>query len=806
MRDTPHVHVHVCPSPCGTGKHESSVLEDQVGGLGHEEESNATSTSHVSGTCQQQHQQQQQQHLRQQRPPLPLHAMCLASMSTSAADNTSNGNGSNNKDNSNNKNNKASSGGQDQPFLMSDIVIRTKNNERVDPEVLNEARAVLRIRPGFTYVGQDVEDDVSRVFSTGHFNRVSPELESTQDGLRLTINVEPNAPVSRIALAGCRNLPTNVIEEALSKVGYEFGKPLNYSRTTGLIRELNQYYETKGMFGNTVQVDHDPQTGVVNLYQQEVDIGRISVRLVKPSPPEDAAKDVKDDKKKDDKAVDKPKRKSPWRFLKWLSGNTKEEIVFREAPRKSGQAYSLHGVRRDIEQMMATGLFNDVNLLPTPGDDDRTVDITYNVQEKKSTRTFTAGWGLTSQGPTSGGFPGLMGSGSLTEKNLFGLGQRVTTSVEVGQNDRVLAFNYLDPWILGDPHRTSRTINAQMTNLPLSSTHAKRSQESRDGDESAIEGVSEGREESQGASAQAQLRVKRAGAHWEYGRPITPDCYATAGLAWQSLAIQDEATGERIAEDAYGCPLTLTPKGRDQSVHLQSRITYMRRPAHDTILVSEPEKSTTPSSDLVVRALRSMLGPNEMAVNIEQALPVSLATTQLQRLKPASGAGSSIVPADGGDEPEKLLLYTRVKANVRKTIPLVPSAGIRVDLYGKCGHTHGDLSPTEAYPVGGGLSVRGYDEGGVATARTFASGTAELSFPLLQSPGLEGVLFVDAGTDCGSSRLVPGTPGIVRGKPGHAMGKGVAARIDSPLGQVTWSLAWNDSGKTRSHLNVGHRF
>ena len=42
----------------------------------------------------------------------------------------------------------------------------------------------------------------------------------------------------------------------------------------------------------------------------------------------------------------------------------------------------------------------------------------------------------------------------------------------------------------------------------------------------------------------------------------------------------------------------------------------------------------------------------------------------------------------------------------------------------------GDLPPTEAFPIGGTNSVRGYAEGAVGSARHFATGHSELRFPV----------------------------------------------------------------------------
>ena len=46
------------------------------------------------------------------------------------------------------------------------------------------------------------------------------------------------------------------------------------------------------------------------------------------------------------------------------------------------------------------------------------------------------------------------------------------------------------------------------------------------------------------------------------------------------------------------------------------------------------------------------------------------------------------------------------------------------------GMIFGDLPPTEAFPIGGTNSVRGYAEGAVGSARHFATGHSEFRFPV----------------------------------------------------------------------------
>ena len=60
-------------------------------------------------------------------------------------------------------------------------------------EALEEvARGALSVKPNFAYTLREVQEDVERVFATGYFATCTPEAEDTRDGVRLTINLEPN--------------------------------------------------------------------------------------------------------------------------------------------------------------------------------------------------------------------------------------------------------------------------------------------------------------------------------------------------------------------------------------------------------------------------------------------------------------------------------------------------------------------------------------------------------------------------------------------------------------------------------------
>lgn len=116
----------------------------------------------------------------------------------------------------------------------------------------------------------------------------------------------------------------------------------------------------------------------------------------------------------------------------------------------------------------------------------------------------------------------------------------------------------------------------------------------------------------------------------------------------------------------------------------------------------------------------------------------------------------------------------------------------------------GKFSPADAFNLGGLNSVRGYDNGKVASARSYGLASVEYRFPILKSVG--GVIFTDLATDFGSSGSVLGEPGVKRGKPGSGFGYGVGLRVRSPFGLLRGDLGINDEGDVRFEITTGQRF
>lgn len=87
------------------------------------------------------------------------------------------------------------------------------------------------------------------------------------------------------------------------------------------------------------------------------------------------------------------------------------------------------------------GLYEDVSLEPSThlaGPEDASgpakVDLTLKLIERK-TGGLSMGGGISSQAYGEGGAPGFIGNIAYSERNLFGLNQKLTLSAEIGQNE-----------------------------------------------------------------------------------------------------------------------------------------------------------------------------------------------------------------------------------------------------------------------------------------------------------------------------------------------------------------------------------
>lgn len=246
--------------------------------------------------------------------------------------------------------------------------------------------------------------------------------------------------------------------------------------------------------------------------------------------------------------------------------------------------------------------------------------------------------------------------------------------------------------------------------------------------------------------------IRRQGAGVTFSRNLAPKLRASLGLQQQFVDIRNqvpenqlafnEATGDNYTSLRFG----LVNDNRDSTERTTSGSVFRF------------------SSDQSVAVLANGITNNRLETSYSRYLPV------------AFGA----FPNRNEDTQEVLALDVRL------------------------GTVIGSLAPYDAFLLGGGNSVRGWDEGTIGASRSYALATAEYRFPVFNAVG--GVVFADYGTSLGSNSGVIGDPTARLGRPGSGLGVGVGVRIQSPVGSLRIDYGFRNFSTGQFHFNIGERF
>lgn len=128
-----------------------------------------------------------------------------------------------------------------------------------------------------------------------------------------------------------------------------------------------------------------------------------------------------------------------------VTGNTKtrDEVVRREMRQIEGSWYAADKVNRSRERVNRLGYFSDVNVeTPAVAGTTDQVDMNINVTEKP-TGSVMAGVGFSST-------EGLILSGSISQANIFGSGNHLSTQFNTGKINTVYSLSYTNPYYTDD--------------------------------------------------------------------------------------------------------------------------------------------------------------------------------------------------------------------------------------------------------------------------------------------------------------------------------------------------------------------
>ncbi|MEO0685446.1 MAG: BamA/TamA family outer membrane protein, partial [Cyanobacteria bacterium J06649_11] len=432
-----------------------------------------------------------------------------------------------------------------------------------------------------------------------------------------------------------------------------------------------------------------------------------------------------------------------------VKGRTRPYIVQREIQLKPGNVFNRNTVQRDLQRVFGLGLFEDVNVALDPGEDPSKVDVIVNVVERNS-GSIAAGAGISSAS-------GLFGTISYQEQNLNGRNQDLGAELQVGARELLFDLRFTDPWIAGDPFRTSYTVNAfRRRSISLIF----------DGDDEEIE-TFDLADPSGNDDARDRPRVVRTGGGVNFTRPLNKNPYkksewvASAGLQYQRVNITD-GDGDTRPRGAIFNGSTIA----SQEIELSES----RTGEDDLFLVklgASRDKRNNPLQPTKGSFLR---------LGVDQSVPIGQGTIAMTKLR---GSYSQYIPVN----------FTNFSKGP-ETLAFNFQAGTVL----------GDLPPYEAFSLGGSNSVRGYDEGGLSSGRSYVEASVEYRFPLFSV--LSGALFVDVGSDLGTTT----EPAELLNKNGTGVGYGLGVRVQSPLGPIRIDYGLNDDGDSRINFGIGERF
>ncbi|MBI5936836.1 MAG: outer membrane protein assembly factor BamA [Betaproteobacteria bacterium] len=128
-----------------------------------------------------------------------------------------------------------------------------------------------------------------------------------------------------------------------------------------------------------------------------------------------------------------------------VAGNnkTQDQVIRREMRQQEGGAYAADKITRSRERIERLGYFSEVNLETpaVPGTTDQ-VDVNVSVTEK-STGNILLGAGFSST-------EGIVLSGSVSQNNLFGTGNKLSVQLNSGSVNTVYALSFTNPYFTPD--------------------------------------------------------------------------------------------------------------------------------------------------------------------------------------------------------------------------------------------------------------------------------------------------------------------------------------------------------------------
>jgi outer membrane protein insertion porin family len=634
----------------------------------------------------------------------------------------------------------------EETVLISEIIIEGWQNHPEGRKLELAAYDSMSIKPGSIVDNRILNQDLNAIYASGWFSGVKIKSQDGPLGVRLIVNVVPNPILKKVELKPINSVISNeYIDDIFNNF---YGTTLNLNELQNKIEIIKKRYEEKGYSLARINgPDRISENGVVTLKVSEGIISDVKIRF-----PDSDGEFVIDGK---------PRK-----------GKTKDWVIKRELKTQPGSIFNRKILEADIGRLYATSLFDDVKVSLGPDNLNPGQVIIFLDLSEQRTGSLTGGLGYSNSS-------GIFATIGLQETNALGRSWSTNLNLNFGEYSTTYNFSLNDPWIKGDKHKTSFR-----TNIFLSRDYPQEFKSEKNGRIYAVDDTN-----TSSSDTFSSIVLEKTGGGFSFSRPLNGgDPFRVA--KWRFLAGMNFKKVKMIDGDGNKKPYGDT--------------TPTTGNINDIICIGfTPNDGSCPEENTLVSVIASTSRGNlNNSINPTSGNKFSFATEQFISMGKNSPTFNRMKASYSFFIPTKLINLTKACKSIDSTSEDCPQAfGFQF----KAGTILGELPPYEAFCMGGTSSVRGWGSCDLAVSKSFVEGTAEFRFPVWKM--ISGALFVDAGSDLGSQKEVPGKPGKLLQKSGSGFSLGGGVGVKTPIGPLRLDVASKDlSGDWRYTLGVGWKF
>jgi len=630
--------------------------------------------------------------------------------------------------------------------LISEIIIEGWENHPEGRKLELAAYDSMSIKPGSIVNNQILNQDLNAIYASGWFSGVKIKSQDGPLGVRLIVNVVPNPILKKVEFKQKDSVISNEFLDDIFNNYY--GKTLNLNELQNKIKQIKKRYENEGYSLARINgPERISEDGIVILNVAEGIISDIKLRF----PGSDG-----------EPFIDGKPRK----------GKTKDWVIKREMKTQPGTKFNRKILESDIKRLYATSLFDDVKVSLGPDRSNPGQVIIFLDLTEQKTGSLTGGLGYSSSS-------GIFATIGLQETNTFGRAWSTNLNLNFGEYSTTYNFSLSDPWIKGDKYKTSFR-----TNVFLSRDYP---QEFKSEDNGRIYAVDD--KNTSTSDTFSSIVLEKTGGGFSFSRPLNGgDPFKAA--KWRVLAGMNFKKVKMIDGGGNKKPYgDMTPTSGN---------------INDIICIGfTSNDGTCPEENTLVSVIASTSRNNlNNSANPTSGNKFTFGTEQFVSMGEKSPTFNRMKASYSFFIPTKLINFTRACKSSDATSEDCPQA---IGFQFKTGTIIGELPPYEAFCMGGTSSVRGWSSCDLAVSKSFIEGTVEYRFPIWRM--ISGALFVDAGSDLGSQKDVPGKPGKLLQKSGSGYSLGGGVGVKTPIGPLRLDVASKDlSGDWRYTLGVGWKF